>query len=71
MLDDSDLDFAILSTGGGGGLFGIIFGICIIVIIAIAVSNNKDECSKMHCPDGQAPKLMAHECLCVTRAVSR
>lgn len=72
MLDDDDLDFVILSSDGRAtGWFGLILGVlglCLIVVIAILVVANHDECDKRHCPDGQRPKLLKSECLCVTEA---
>lgn len=68
MLDDSDSDMlGALFVFGGGGL--VIFVLWIVV--SIAVANNKDECGAMRCPDGLQPKLMAHDCLCVTKAKKR
>ncbi len=72
MLDDSDLDFAILSGpsggGGGGGCLIAIIWLIIVIVIALFVMDNHDKCGKMKCPEGQVPKLLSHECLCVTKA---
>lgn len=70
MLDDSDVDFVILS-GGGGSLAAVVVTIVLAIVVAVIVAGNKEDCAKMKCPDGHEPKLMAHECLCVTKAVSK
>lgn len=62
MIDGDDLEGAILF--GPWGLIGLI----LIVVVLIIVLNNEDECSKMTCPSGQTSTLMAHDCLCVTKA---
>lgn len=67
MLDDSDLDFAIFA-GLGGGFWGTLIGLLIVIVVAVCVCDNHKECSKMTCPDGQSAELMAHQCLCVTKA---
>lgn len=69
MLDDSDLDdvvlFGLLSNGGSGwGLFWL----ALLIVFAVAVCNNHDECGRMRCSDGRTPKLMSHQCLCVEPA---
>ncbi len=66
MLDDDDLDFAILAWPSGGWILGIL-GVIVIVVMAIIVSGNKDECAKRHCERG-TPILAHHECLCVEKA---
>jgi hypothetical protein len=58
MLDDDDLDFALLASPASW------LGVIIIVIVAVLVFQNRKECSQMHCEHG-TPKLAAHECLCV------
>lgn len=67
MMDDSDTDFAALATLSSGSGCGLIVGIVIVIIVAVIVSQNKDECAQKHCDVG-TPKLMAHECLCVSGA---
>lgn len=61
MLDEDDLDFAILVGPGGW------FGILLVIIIAIFVYRNTEECEARHCDHGK-PVLMRHECLCVDEA---
>lgn len=72
MLDDSDVDFAILSGpsgwGGGAGCIFSLIWLAIVIIILVVVMDNHEECGQMKCPEGQVPKLMSHECLCVTKA---
>lgn len=72
MMDDDDLTTVIITApiGGSGPAGGIVslISLAVILIVACVVAGNKDECSKRHCPDQQTPKLMNHECLCVTAA---
>lgn len=73
MLDDDDLDFAVLvgPVGNGSGCVGItlfLISLAVIIAIAVVVSQNHDECAKRTCPERQKPVLMHHECLCVTEA---
>ena len=69
MLDDSDFDFALLvGATSDSGPIGCLVWLVIIAIIGFIVIGNHDECEKMKCPDGQTPSLLAHECLCVTKA---
>jgi hypothetical protein len=63
--DDGD-DFWLASLFTPGGL-GIILLIIAIVFWIIAASNDAD-CSKKQCPAPMTPKLMDHQCLCVTEA---
>ena len=70
MLDEEDLDFAILSSvsgGGGGWLWGLI---CLVafVVLAIVVAMNEDECAKKHCAHGKG-MLVHHECICADKPV--
>lgn len=67
MLDDDDLEFtALIWPGGGWGM--TIIGIIVIVVMAIIVSGNKEECAAKHCDNGGTSMLMNHECLCVEKA---
>lgn len=67
MIDNDDVDFAgfasIVSPGGLGLLFFIL-----MLVLSYYACQNEEKCSQMTCPDGQAAKLMEHECLCVTLA---
>jgi hypothetical protein len=69
MIDDDDASdafmVAALSPGGFGAF--LVF-LAIAIVFAVYASNNRAECSTRACPSGQSPKLMNHECLCVTRA---
>ena len=67
MIDHSDGDdFWLASLFTPGGL-GIILLIIAVVLWIMAMSNDVD-CSKKQCPLDMSPKLMNHECLCVTKA---
>jgi hypothetical protein len=70
MIDDDDVEFAILASpvGEGAGCFWSVVFVLIIVALIIAAAMNNDECGKRHCPDGGRPKLLKNECLCVTEA---
>lgn len=69
MLDDDDLDFAILAAPGWGvGIVLAVVALLGIAAIAFVVHRNHDECARRHCPDGQAPRLTSNACLCVTEA---
>ena len=67
MIDDDDVrDAAFLSSGLTG--WGALFGLVLVVVLAYVACENAKECETRSCPDGQKPKLMKHECLCVTEA---
>jgi hypothetical protein len=61
MIDDSDVDFAVLAAPGG------IVGVIIILVVAYFACTNKEDCMKRHCDRGH-PVLTAHECLCLESA---
>ena len=71
MIDDDDVSFTAvtLSTTSGDWIWFLIC-VAIVVVMSCIVTSNKDECSRMRCPVGLSPKLMEHECLCTTKAVS-
>lgn len=65
MIDDDDVNFV--------GLMGMMDGwsfvwLAVFAVVLIAYCSNVDECAKRSCPLGMTPKLMKHECLCVTVA---
>jgi len=67
MIDDDDVrDFALLSNPQTK--LGAILTLIVLVVLAVIASMNDDECAQRTCPAGQTPKLMKHECLCVTIA---
>mgnify|MGYP000877429238 CR=1 FL=1 len=66
MLDDSDVDFALLSGIGATGAFGVVI-IIIAIIISIIVYDNKEDCSKKKCEHG-TPQLVNHDCYCIEKA---
>lgn len=66
MLDNDDLDFAILAWPSEGWVIGIL-GVIVILILAAVVASNEDTCAKKHCERGN-PVLMKHGCLCVEKA---
>lgn len=68
MLDDDDTDFAILMSPSDAGWIGLVISVIVIIVIAVIVAQNKDDCAARHCDDGQKPRLLKGECLCVTEA---
>lgn len=67
MLDDDDVrDFVLLSNPRT--LFGWAILLALLVALVLVVSANEDECAKRSCPTGQTPRLMKHECVCITVA---
>ena len=69
MIDDNDVDFAILATtSSSGGCGWSILGLILIAALAIAASMNSNECGKQTCPPGTSPRLLDHACLCVAEA---
>jgi hypothetical protein len=72
MIDDDDVFAALVFLPSGGrGPLGLLVGLAslaIIIGLMIAASSNNDECGRMSCPEGQKPRLMKNECLCVQPA---
>jgi len=67
MIDDSDVDFALLSLPGGS--FGwMLIVVSIIVVLMVAAMSNNEECESRRCPEGSVSKLLDHECICVVEA---
>lgn len=62
MIDDHDIDFAILSTPGG--LIGSVVTLAIVIVLCLIVRDNRIECESHHCERGK-PMLIEHECACV------
>lgn len=67
MIDSHDGDDFWLASLFFEGPFGLLL-LAVAVAIWIIAAQNSGECEKKTCPDLQAPKLMEHECLCVTKA---
>ena len=70
MLDDSDVDFAILISNPKSWL-GLAAFIIFIVVLVIVVQGNKDECEAKTCATGQVGRLLNHECLCVSKPLDQ
>jgi len=66
VIDDSDGDFALLASIGTPGGCGVLL-LALAIVFYVIASNNKSDCAQKHCDVG-TPKLMAHECLCVSGA---
>lgn len=66
MIDDDDVDFAILAFNPITGI-GTVIAIVLIVALAVVASRNKDECAARHCNAGH-PALIKGQCLCVEAA---
>lgn len=65
MLDDDDIDFAILAWPDGGWILFVI-GVIAIIVMAVIVDGNKKECAAKHCEHGVG-MLANHECVCVEK----
>lgn len=64
MIDNDDIAWtALLFSGGSGWIGAVLFIVAVSVTSYIACENGK-ECSAKSCPNGKAPRLMDHECLC-------
>ena len=86
MLDDDDVDFAILAgicsgggnnnrgggkRGGGDALIPILLFFVFIAFIGYLVARNHKECRAMSCPNkGEVSRLLHNQCLCVTPAIA-
>lgn len=57
MLDDNDVDFAILASNPKSWL-GFLLFIIIVVLLVIVVQDNKKECAAKTCPAGQVGRLL-------------
>jgi hypothetical protein len=66
MIDDNDVEIAILFWPSGGWI-GFFLGIIVIGILAFVACQNDQECEAKSCPNGGVARLMDHECVCVER----
>jgi hypothetical protein len=65
VIDDSDVDFfsgAALFTDNLGCAFVLL---ALVIVLAIVVVFNKEECAEKRCPPNHVGKLVEHECMCV------
>lgn len=69
-IDDSDVSLALWSGGGGGGggCFGVILSVIFVLVLVYFAHQNEEDCSKRSCPEGQSPKIVSHDCICVNKA---
>ena len=67
MIDDDDVTWVTMFMPTGGGPFGLLLAVAVIVFVWWRACSNDDECAKRHCDRG-SPALMHHECLCVEKA---
>jgi hypothetical protein len=70
VIDDEDVDFAILVWPSGGWLMSLL-GIVVFVVLAWFAWHNDADCQQRACPGGGAAKLLDHECVCVTEPANR
>lgn len=61
MIDYHDAEFPLWGVGGG-------LGLVLAIVMLIIASMNDSECQQKRCPNGQQPRLLDHDCLCVERA---
>jgi hypothetical protein len=67
MIDEEDADFVWLAwMGWPGGFVCTAVGLAIVAAVMFFAAQNEADCSKRTCMDGAHPKLMDHECVCVT-----
>mgnify|MGYP001579847556 CR=1 FL=1 len=64
MVDDSDVELAAWIFNPTTW-FGLGLTVMVLLIIALIAASNEKECEAKHCDAGK-PKLMDHECVCVT-----
>lgn len=69
MIDDSDGDFVLLSSGGSPILLAL--GIALAIVLYLIAAHNSDECGQRKCSSGRVGKLLDHECVCVELAKER
>lgn len=67
MIDNDDADDMMLVALFTDGPWGVVALVVACIFMFYACQNEKD-CSTQACPNGGQPKLMAHDCLCVTKA---
>lgn len=68
MIDFEDVEIVAISGNGGGGPVAALLFLALVIALFCVAMCNSDECSKRHCPNGGAPRLMNHACLCVQEA---
>lgn len=66
MIDDDDVDFAILAGPGSGPGWYVALWLLLIVGLAAVAINNDEECTQRKCQAGQLARLLDHECVCVS-----
>lgn len=65
MIDNDDVEWAAILSGGGG-IVGVI-GFFLVVFLAVRACQNEDICAERHCDKG-TPVLTNHDCFCQEKA---
>ena len=65
MIDDDDVALTAIAWPSGGCLWTVL-GVVVVIILAVVALENEGECARRTCPNGATPRVMAHECVCVT-----
>lgn len=68
MIDDDDVTSVALMTLLSDGPVMSMVGLAFLIVVLVWQCQDADTCAQMHCPLGQTPKVMKHDCLCVTEA---
>lgn len=67
MIDQEDADLIAIGWPAAGGFLTLI-GLILFIVVQVAACENEKACAEKSCASGSRPKLMAHECLCVSGA---
>jgi hypothetical protein len=67
MIDDDDVDFAILAWPTGGWL-AFVIGLVVVVVLSIIAHYNTETCEAKTCVHGKGA-LVNHECVCLEKPV--
>lgn len=66
MIDDDDVDTVMVASFVSSGTLGWLLFLVALLLLCVVAANH-DDCAKLHCTAG-VPRLIEHECLCVSPA---
>lgn len=68
MIGDEDVEGWAIFGDMGRGWAGVLVFLAILFLLVYCAHKDGEECARRACPEGSWPKVVAHECSCVTPA---